>query len=110
MGNNVLEHYGVLGMKWGVRRAQNGRVTLGKKSKTQKPDPLKKMTDQELRNRINRIQMERQYKQLTAPQRSAGQKIASDILVNAAKQTATSYISKAMTKGVESALKKKAGS
>lgn len=53
-----LSHYGVKGMKWGVRR---GRKTSSN---------IKNMSDTELRTRINRIQMERQYKELTKPKKS----------------------------------------
>ena len=104
--DNELYHHGVKGMKWGVRRtpAQLGHKP-SKLTTSQRKSEMKKMSDTELRNRINRIQMEKQYMQLTAPEVSAGKKFVKDVLVNAAKQTATSYVSKYMNKGLEAAMK-----
>ncbi len=50
---------------------------LGKKEKT---NPTKGMSDSELRNRINRLQMEKQYSQLTKKDKSQGVKIAGSVL------------------------------
>lgn len=109
----MLQHYGILGMKWGVRRtpAQLTRAN-GRAGKTESSDEIKKMSDKiknmsdsELRSKINRLQMEKQYKQLSRPVISVGRKFVQDVLTNAAKQTATSYVSKYMTKGVDAAIK-----
>lgn len=99
---NTLMHYGVKGMKWGVRRtpAQLGHKPKGP-SKAQRRAEVKSMSDAELRSRINRIQMEKQYMQLTEPQLSPGKKFVKDVLTNAAKQTVTNYTAKYMTKGME---------
>lgn len=82
-----LIHTGIKGQKWGVRRFQNkdgtwtpagkkrraaqegysdhsGKKTEGNKKKD-KTD-LSKMSDEELRSRINRMQLEEQYKQYLA--------------------------------------------
>lgn len=104
--NNELQHHGIKGMKWGIRRtpAQLGHPTK-KSSTSQRREEMKRMSDTELRNRINRIQMEKQYMQLTAPDINPGKKFVKDVLVNAAKQTATSYVSKYMGKGVDALMK-----
>lgn len=92
MDNNELMHYGVLGMKWGVRRA---RHTSGKKSfpfkkkkakqssekeKTSKKKPLNKMTDEELQSAINRLELEKRYRDLSPKQVSKGKKFVNDFV------------------------------
>ena len=105
----ILQHHGILGQKWGVRRteAQLARGSKGSPSskkvsaKEAERSKVKSMSDAELRQRINRIQMERQYSQLNKKDISVGQKFVTDVFTNAAKQTATNYASKYMTKGID---------
>ena len=78
--NNELYHYGVKGMRWGVRKdiarnASEGFSSAGRlarslkgtnsKKNRERMNEIRKISDDELRRRINRIQMERQYAQLT---------------------------------------------
>lgn len=95
---NNLAHYGILGMHWGIRRYQNSNGSLtsegknrykkkgglikAKKPKTKKPrrEDISKLSDQELRAKLNRMQMERQYKQMTETDVEKGKKYASKIL------------------------------
>lgn len=98
MNNNQLKHYGVLGMKWGVRRKSKQSVETSSSSKSRS---VRDLSDAELRQIINRHQMEKQYAQITAKEKSAGAKFVSDVLTNAAKQTATSYTAKYMSKGMD---------
>lgn len=65
---------------------------------------MKDLSDDELRKAINRIELERKYSTLTAPQVSKGRKFVQDVLYNSAKATATTYTTKAMTKAVEKLL------
>ena len=72
--DDFLQHYGVLGMKWGHRKARSN-VSSNKKPKstknttTSKPKPKPKQTqrelsDEELRAVINRMRLEREYADL----------------------------------------------
>ena len=90
--NGELYHWGVKGMRWGVRRYQNadGSLTDAGKKRAQKQKvknlkkarqakaakaerqelvkqgkiPASKMTDEELQNKIKRLEMEKRYKDL----------------------------------------------
>lgn len=75
--DNELYHYGVLGMKWGVRRSRSNSSGSKKRSKKSKPsiDPsykkahsknkIKYMSDSELREVNSRLNAEKQYRDLT---------------------------------------------
>ncbi len=117
--NDELKHYGILGMRWGVRRTpeqlSRDRHSRKKKDRSENEhedykkahtsNSVKSMSDSELRSRINRLQMEKQYSQLTSKEKSAGAKFVSDVLREAAKNTASKYVSQYMSKGVESLIK-----
>ena len=126
-----LYHWGIKGMKWGVRRYQNNDGTLtseGKKRKQSKIDKIdkkskrenwsddaktaaeiktknvKQMSNAELRKINERIQLEKQYSQLTKKETSKGRKLVNELVAGAAKDTAKSYISKYMKKGIDSGI------
>lgn len=73
---NELKHYGILGMKWGVRRTPE---QLGhrkeKKDDFRRKDP-KNMTDDELRKNLNRLQMEKQFESLAKKKSGKGKEFA----------------------------------
>lgn len=70
--DKILTHHGIKGMKWGVRRYQNKDGSLTPAGKKRYSDDtnsvIKNMTDAELRDRINRLQLEKQYKSLLTPE------------------------------------------
>lgn len=66
MENNELRHYGIKGMKWGVRRFQNedGSYTAAGKRRA-KQQKAESMSDEELAARVKRLNMEKTYKKLS---------------------------------------------
>lgn len=98
--DNVLEHYGTKGMKWGVRKAPTPVVTkvtpgrkvkaTGGKRQTAHPDAVKAATSRqvakksttdalsnnELRDLVNRLSLEQQYSRLDPSRKSLGRRFA----------------------------------
>lgn len=71
--DDFLQHYGVLGMKWGKRKARsnvssNEKPKNTKNTTTSKPKPKpsqRQLSDAELRAAVNRLRLEREYAELT---------------------------------------------
>lgn len=103
-----LAHHGIKGMKWGVRRFRNedGSLTEAGKARAQKnanrnADKAKRedyrrasknrrnLSDAELKRRINRLQMEKQLKDLTdANLQSRGRRAVEEVLGSSGKRVA----------------------
>lgn len=126
MDNNELMHYGVPGMKWGVRRtpAQLGRKKTSsskslfgkkkpkpkpkaksessKKETAPKPKSVKEMSDEELSTAISRLQLEQKYKELSPQKVSTGKavtkRILNNIIVPAAEDVGRQMVKTALTR------------
>lgn len=95
MNNNELYHYGIRGMKWGVRRYQNADGSLtnaGKKRYSQegwsedaktasaiKRKSVNQMSNAELKKVTERQQLERNYSQLNPSNIKKGMAIAGGV-------------------------------
>lgn len=112
--NNFLEHYGVKGMKWGVRRKSTGATSEDHdSSRTSKKKALSTMSNAEIRRLNERLQLEQSNKALQS--RGALQKIktgtaiAGTILaVGATVNTAINFANSPTGKLIASAIGKKA--
>lgn len=107
---DFLEHYGVLGMHWGHHTRRTTVPSPDHLKKTSlKKKKVSEMSNAELRTLTERMQLEKQYKDLSKGEISAGRKFATDILLNIGKEVATNaarsavkeLMKKAMSKGAK---------
>lgn len=115
MYEHELYHYGVKGMKWGVRK---DRKTSGSKRKRSKKEDISKLSDEELKKRTGRMELENRYmnaetnyKKLSNKRLHKGRTILLSILATSGTQIATQYVSKKLGVGItnlESSLSKSA--
>lgn len=81
---NELQHYGILGMKWGVRRGRNVSSRFGKKKSTKgwsddakeasklKKKSVSQLSNSELKKINERMNLENNYKNLNKSNVSKG--------------------------------------
>ena len=126
---NHLEQHGVKGMKWGVRKRRSASAdkqkpkpkpsTTAKESRqvqrtsdrsrgagkanslAQRPQN-RRMSDAELRNRLNRLQMEKQYRELTTSPK--GKSFVKEVLQDTGKQVAQQVVKTAANVALEMAI------
>ena len=129
--DNELYHHGVKGMKWGVRKTpvrsssgnarkrKSNTLSLFKKKKTTRKvssansspaqtKSIKDMSDDELRKKIERVQLEQDYLQLDPKAVSRGKRITKrvmdDMIVPAAVDIGKQAVKSIMANGVNKVL------
>ena len=104
-----LYHFGVKGMRWGVRRERGPDGTVGSTQASNKElsdyekareisarakrSGTKSLTNQEMQMLVNRINLEQQYSNLTTIQKQKGNRFI-DKVGNQMKKTAANEVSK----------------
>lgn len=114
----TIAHFGVKGMKWGVRKATTRGSTPPSKRKPKAEGEgtasehrqsmgMHAMSDTELRNAINRIKLQREYAQLTAPppkEKSRGRQVIENIIYGSAEAAGKKVLTGALTNALNNVL------
>ena len=104
---NELMHYGILGMHWGKRKASSSDSSTTKKmnsadykeARSLKKKGYKSLSNAELKKYNERLNLEKQFKDLSKQEQSKGKKFISDVLANSGKTAATTLATAAIVYG-----------
>lgn len=123
VASKELRHYGIKGMKWGIRRTpeQLGHKSAEKFNKKRERMENKKkraemraasknrrlLSNEEIRNRIERIRLERQLKDLTDEELAPGRKFVKDVLSSSGKKVASLVVTGGTIYAIKAAIQGK---
>lgn len=106
ISHSELIHYGVKGMKWGVRKQ---RIKDAKRWTSKKQAKIDGMSDDQLRRINNRIRLEKEYRQLTQTRmeryRSKAGKAAEEAAFNTLQNVIQKGLKKAASQGGSAVVK-----
>jgi len=109
-GQEALEHYGIKGMRWGVRKKRSRTPSASsKETSALRKKKAFELTDEELKKVNKRLNLEKQYKEATA---SSANKLAKKAVAGATLTVLTAAIAAGMTNAGKAVInygKKKVG-
>ena len=106
--NDYLTHWGILGMKWGVRRPVGPDGLVADSPYRKQKVSIGDLSDEELKKVILRIEMEKKYSDLTKnnSKLKIGAAIVGGVMVASGKKVAEEYLTKWLKEQAEKAILK----
>lgn len=106
MGHSELMHYGIKGMRWGIRKS---RIKGAKRWTSKKQAKIDGMSDDQLRRVNNRLRLEKEYRQLTQTRmeryRARAGKVIEEAAANILQNALQKNLKKAASLGGSAAIK-----
>ena len=106
MGHSELMHYGIKGMRWGIRKS---RIKGAKRWTSKKQAKIDGMSDDQLRRVNNRLRLEKEYRQLTQTRmdryRAKAAKVVEEAAANTLQNALQKNLKKAASLGGSAAIK-----
>ena len=102
MTEEELNHFGILGMHWGKKKAKK---TLSPHKDYSIADAIRKkdiseMGNEELKTLTSRLQLEKSYRDVSKKEVSRGKQFVNNFIETFAKQQLTAVLSSLATKGI----------
>jgi hypothetical protein len=87
-----LQHFGVLGMHWGIHKRGPASADSSKVKEIKKKH-VSELSNDELKAAVNRMQLEKQFKELSSASVGKGRGIVSKILLGVGAKLVNDYVS-----------------
>lgn len=104
-----MYHFGVMGMRWGRKRSKKPKGPSSEEHQIKESlskKQLRELSNADIKKLTERLQLEKQYRELTKKQMSPGKKFVRDLLINQGKQLLTEYITKNGISGIKDSVGK----
>jgi len=106
--DDILAHYGIKGMRWGVRRANpsgqpspsSDHDTAKAAKQKVKAGGIKSLTNDELKTYLERMDLEKRYKKSNPTAKDETTKFIKDTLLQVGKQEAAKFVGKQVAKAL----------